>query len=326
MFGGGYPCSMPYCQQPMMCPYDVPCPQPYPCPYPVPQPYLQNIYQPVDMPIQNTIQPVIVPQPFCMPVPQPVPVPYERPCVIPIPQPVPVPVDQPYPVPVQVPVNVPVPQPYPVPHPIVVREQVCVPVQVPVPFPVQMPAQYQYIQQEEYYYPPEEEYDEPIYIKHHRRRHHRRRYRSCPPGPLPPIIIPIPMQEQICVAEPPPLQITEYVQDIYPPAQVYTDQVQVGYAANNSMIQQPAQIQNQQTLNCQSGIILPPSPYIQPQQQQQQLIQQLPSGQCIQRPLTVGGGGLGSIQSIVASPQPCFSSSHPTGLISPCQTGSQLMY
>ncbi len=29
------------------------------------------------------------------------------------------------------------------------------------------------------------------------------------------------------VQEQPPLQITEYVQDIYPPAQVFTDQVPV---------------------------------------------------------------------------------------------------
>lgn len=72
----------------------------------------------------------------------------------------------------------------------------------------------------------EEEYEEePICIKRCRRRHRRHRHRDCrPPAPLPPIIIPIPIQapqEQV------PLQVTEYVQDIYPPAEVYTDQVPV---------------------------------------------------------------------------------------------------
>ncbi|CAF4749037.1 unnamed protein product, partial [Rotaria magnacalcarata] len=71
---------------------------------------------------------------------------------------------------------------------------------------------------------------EPMYVKQHRRHHHhhhRRRHRSCTPecAPLPPIIIPIPMQEP--APPPPPLQITEYVQDIYPSAQYYNDQVPV---------------------------------------------------------------------------------------------------
>jgi len=43
---------------------------------------------------------------------------------------------------------------------------------------------------------------------------------------LPPIVIPIPIQGPQIV-EQQPLQVTEYVQDIYPPAQVYSDQVPV---------------------------------------------------------------------------------------------------
>ena len=42
--------------------------------------------------------------------------------------------------------------------------------------------------------------------------------------PLPPIIIPIPIQGP---PEQPQLQITEYIQDIYPPAQVYMEQVPI---------------------------------------------------------------------------------------------------
>jgi hypothetical protein len=44
--------------------------------------------------------------------------------------------------------------------------------------------------------------------------------------PLPPIVIPIPIQGPPVIQEQ-PLQVTEYVQDIYPPAQVFTDQVPV---------------------------------------------------------------------------------------------------
>ncbi|CAF4287844.1 unnamed protein product, partial [Rotaria sordida] len=117
--------------------------------------------------------------------------------------------------------------------------------------------------------------EEPICIKRHRRR--RRHCRPTIPAPLPPIVIPIPMQEPA-----PQLQITEYIQDIYPPAQIYTDKVPVGYIAKNTVIQKPGQIQNQESLNCLPGLILPPSPYLQPQQQ---LIQQVPSGQCIPQQL-----------------------------------------
>lgn len=84
-----------------------------------------------------------------------------------------------------------------------------------------------------------------------------------------------------------------------------------GYIANNSVIQEPAQIQNQRTLNCQQGVIVPGSPCMQPPQQ---LVQQLSSGQLIQRPLCVGGGG---VQNIVSSPQPVLSPSNSIGMASP---------
>jgi hypothetical protein len=66
-------------------------------------------------------------------------------------------------------------------------------------------------------------------------------------------------------------------------------------------------------------MILPPAPYMHPQQQ---LIQQLPSGQFIERPLSVGGGG---VQTIVSSPQPFLSPSNSTGYISPCLSSTQFM-
>jgi hypothetical protein len=82
-----------------------------------------------------------------------------------------------------------------------------------------------------------------------------------------------------------------------------------GYIAHNSTVQQPAQIQYQQSLNCQPAIALSSAQCIQPQQQQQfiqqlsygqsiqpqqqqQFIQQLPYDQSIQRSLSVGGGGI----------------------------------
>ena len=83
---------------------------------------------------------------------------------------------------------------------------------------------------QEYYAPVCEEdyiYEEPIYIKHRRRRHHHhhhhRRHPKCK-QPQQPIIIPIPIQGP---PEQAPVQLTEYVQDIYPPAQVYSEQVPV---------------------------------------------------------------------------------------------------
>jgi len=87
------------------------------------------------------------------------------------------------------------------------------------------------------------------------------------------------------------------------------------------MVQQPGQFQNQQTLSSQPGIILPPAPYSQPQQQ---LLQQLPSGQFIQRPLVVGGGGNG-IQTLLTSQQSFLSPSNSTGLLNPCPPGTQLI-
>jgi hypothetical protein len=64
-----------------------------------------------------------------------------------------------------------------------------------------------------------------VYIR--RCRHRRRqRHRSCTPkrAPLPPIVIPIAVQAP---ATQPAYQVTEYVQDIYFPAQVYSVQVPV---------------------------------------------------------------------------------------------------
>jgi hypothetical protein len=87
------------------------------------------------------------------------------------------------------------------------------------------------------------------------------------------------------------------------------------------MFQQPGQIQNQQLLSSQPGIILPPAPYSQPQQQ---LLQQLPSGQFIQRQLSVGGGGNG-IQNFLTSQQSFLSPSNSTGLLNPCPPGTQFI-
>jgi hypothetical protein len=59
-------------------------------------------------------------------------------------------------------------------------------------------------------------------------RHRRRRCRSYSSAraPLPPIVIPIPIQAPVVAQQQPQAyQVTEYVQDIYPPAQVYTEQV-----------------------------------------------------------------------------------------------------
>ena len=128
-----------YSPSSMMYPYDVPISQPYPYAVPVPQPYFENIVQPIDMPIQHTIQPVLLPTPVGVPFPQPVPIPYDRPYAVPYPQPVPYPVDRPCAVPVPVPVGVPFPQPYAVPQPILVREQIGIPVPVPYAVPMQTP-------------------------------------------------------------------------------------------------------------------------------------------------------------------------------------------
>lgn len=100
------------------------------------------------------------------------------------------------------------------------------------------------------------------------------------------------------------------------------------------MIQQPGQIHNQQSLNCQPGMILPPAPFmqsqqqfIQPQQQfiqpQQQFMQQLSCGQMIERPLSIGGGG--GMQTLVSVQQPFLSPSNSTGLMSTCMSGTQFI-
>ncbi len=62
-----------------------------------------------------------------------------------------------------------------------------------------------------------------------RRRRRRRPCRSySTPAPLAPIIIPIPIQAPAPVPQQQPqYQVTEYVQDIYPPAQVFSEQVPV---------------------------------------------------------------------------------------------------
>jgi hypothetical protein len=115
-----------------------------------------------------------------------------------------------------------------------------------------------------------------------------------------------------------------------------------GYAANNSVVQQPiqiqyqqpaqiqyqqpaqiqyqqpAQIQCQQSLNCQPGIVLSSSQCMQPQQQ---FIQQLPQGQVYQRPLSVGGGAL---QTVLSTQQSFVSPSNSMGLIGACRTATQL--
>jgi len=65
-------------------------------------------------------------------------------------------------------------------------------------------------------------------------------------------------------------------------------------------------------------MILPPAPFVQPQQQ---FLQQLPSGQLIERPLSFSGGG---VQTVLSSQQPFLSPSNSAGLISPSLSGTQL--
>ncbi|CAF4366929.1 unnamed protein product, partial [Adineta steineri] len=131
--------------------------------------------------------------------------------------------------------------------------------------------------------------EEPIRIKCCRRRrrhhhhHHRRHCRShsSSSAPLPPIIIPFAVPAPAAAPQQQPqLQITEYVQDIYPPAQVFTEQVPIGYVAGNSGIQQSNLIQSQpKSLNCQSGIMSPSIQYVSSSSQiPNQLIQRLSSG------------------------------------------------
>jgi hypothetical protein len=88
------------------------------------------------------------------------------------------------------------------------------------------------------------------------------------------------------------------------------------------VIQQPDQIQNQQTsFNCQPGIILPPAPYVQPSSQQR-IVQQLPNGQFIQRPLSVGGGG---VQRVMLQQSGTLPSSSSGGLMGTRSFGPQFI-
>lgn len=71
--------------------------------------------------------------------------------------------------------------------------------------------------------------EEPVrIIRRCRRRRRRCRSYCCtpPPAPLAPIVIPFPIQAP-APAPAPAYQVTEYIQDIYPPAQVFTEQVPV---------------------------------------------------------------------------------------------------
>lgn len=79
--------------------------------------------------------------------------------------------------------------------------------------------------------------------------------------------------------------------------------------AQNSAFQQSNLIQNQQTpIN-----ILPPTT-----QAPQRLVQQLPSGQFIQRPLSVGGGG---VQTVMLQQPSSLSSTNSAGLINTSRFG-----
>ena len=69
--------------------------------------------------------------------------------------------------------------------------------------------------------------EEPVrIIRRHRRRRRCRSYSRTPPPALAPIVIPIQMQAA-APAPAPAYQVIEYIQDIYPPAQVFTEQVPV---------------------------------------------------------------------------------------------------
>jgi len=76
-----------------------------------------------------------------------------------------------------------------------------------------------------------------------------------------------------------------------------------GYVLKNSAIEQPGIVQSQSN----PGFILPPSTRVQPH-----LVQQLPNGQLVERPLSVGGGG---IQNVIYQ-QPNVSSSNSGTLFS----------
>jgi hypothetical protein len=80
----------------------------------------------------------------------------------------------------------------------------------------------------------------------------------------------------------------------------------------NTTVGQPGIVQSQSN----PGIILPSASSISPSTsvQQQQLVQQLPTGQFVQRPLSVGGGG-GGVQHVVLR-QPNVSSTNSSTLFS----------
>lgn len=96
-----------------------------------------------------------------------------------------------------------------------------------------------------------------------------------------------------------------------------------GYAVKNTVIQKPDVVQNQQTsLNCQPGVILPSASYNPPSTRvQQQIVQQLSNGQIIRRPLIVGGGG---VQNMMLQ-QPRVSSSNSATLLSTPSFGTQFI-
>jgi glyoxylate carboligase len=89
------------------------------------------------------------------------------------------------------------------------------------------------------------------------------------------------------------------------------------------VIQKPDVVQNQQTsLNCQPGVILPSASYNSPSTRvQQQIVQQLSNGQIIRRPLIVGGGG---VQNMMLQ-QPRVSSSNSATLLSTPSFGTQFI-
>ncbi|CAF1147928.1 unnamed protein product [Rotaria sp. Silwood1] len=216
MLGCGFPSfSLPLCSQSMMSPCNMSMGQASANPFSLAQPCLQNFVQPGSMMVPCAAQPAMVPTA----VPVPMPVAIERPCAIPFLQPVPVPVERPCAVPVPVPV-------------------------VPAMDGCQVHQCQTYTECRKCPSYRQVEYiiEEPVYIRRCRRRRYRCRSYCCSQTPLAPIIIPI--QAPAVVAQQPPLQVKEYVQEIYPPAQVYTEQVPVGYAIQNVAIQQPNIIQN----------------------------------------------------------------------------------
>lgn len=67
-----------------------------------------------------------------------------------------------------------------------------------------------------------------------------------------------------------------------------------GYVAKNSLLQQPGQIQNQQSLNCQPGVMIPSNPHVQPQPQ---LVREVSMGQFVPQSANCQSGGVQTILS-----------------------------